>query len=211
MKPSENDRTQDADVPLPPPLPWRLPGIARVGVFTLARPLDVPDGLHAVAPRKLMVFVNRYRGGDASYEVLGLASLVRRKARVALVLHQVWVDEPGVRHVGRTQGLTPSDAGGFSWAESGLSVSSGESSAALSWRDRVRLALPVPITFTYFVSDGDRLGLVTAPGRATARPITMRINGWPGHFPELTGYEASFALHLDFRLTVRPPRMIGPS
>ncbi|MFD9791592.1 hypothetical protein ACFWXK_11655 [Streptomyces sp. NPDC059070] len=210
MKPLDDSQAHEAGLPLPPPLPWRLPGIAHAGVFTLARPLDVPGGLHALAPRKLMVFVNRYRGGDASYEVLGLASLVRRKGRVALVLRQVWVDEPGVRHVGRAQGLTPSDPGVFTWEDSGLSVSSEKATAALSWRDRARLALPTPITFTYFVSDGDRLGLVKAPGRATARPISLRLDEWPGHFPELTSHQASFALRLDFTLTVRPPRMIGP-
>lgn len=206
MKPFEDPGTQPADIP---PLPWRLVGTGRVGVFTLARPLDPPGGVQALAPRKLILFVNRYRGGDVSYEVLGTASLARRKGRIALVLHHVWVDEPAVRRVGR-EAYTPSDPAVFTWEESGTQVSSGGASAALSWRDRARLALPVPMTFTYFVWDGDRLGHVPAPGRATASPITMRLDKWPDHFPELTGYDASFAVRLNFTLIVSPPRMISP-
>ncbi|MFB7257927.1 hypothetical protein [Streptomyces nojiriensis] len=209
MSATEDPAAETADdFPAAPPLPWRLDGSARLGVFTLAQPMEAPSTVTAVAARRLLVFANSYRGGDVSYDALGVATLARHRHRVAVVPRHLWVDDPSIRRAGREQASTPSDPGSFAWSDSSARIASGQASVELSWHVRTRLALPMPMTFTYFVWDDGRLGCIPIPGRATGSPITMRINHWPDHFPELAAYESSLALRLNFAMTVRPQRLI---
>ncbi|MFB7257925.1 hypothetical protein [Streptomyces nojiriensis] len=205
-----DDRSTDTvgSTPEAPPLPWRVKGNACLGVFTLARPMDLRGGVTALAARRLLVAVTRHHGGDVCYDSLTVGTLARRGRTVGFVQHHNGIDDPSIRSAFRKLLCIPAEPSTFTWSDTTVSVTSEGTSVDVSWHPRSRFSLPLPMHFPYFMWDDGRLGCVPVPGRATAGPITMCISHWPDHFPELARHDSSVALRLNFAMTVRPPHML---
>lgn len=179
----EPDLPPQTSYPAPP---WRATGQMWMATATAVGPLSVPPDLTIVGnPRRLVIALARFNG-TLSYDEFAVGSMVRRRGRMGLWCHRIWVDDAASLWGGRQLWGIPKELARFDWDGSTVSVTSGARLlASFSFGPPGRRLPPLPIPVTGFGLVEDRL--VFLPGRVLARfaLTSIRIAGWSPLLPEL--------------------------
>lgn len=180
----EPDLPPQTSYPAPP---WRATGQMWMAAAAAVDPLPLPPDLTPVgSPRRLVIALTRFNG-TLSYDELAVGSLVRRRGRVGIWCHRIWVDDAASLWGGRQLWGIPKELARFDWDGSTVSVTSGAGLlASFSLGPPGRRLPPLPAPGTGFGLAGDHRMFL--PGRIFARfaLTSIRITGWSPLLPGLS-------------------------
>jgi Acetoacetate decarboxylase (ADC) len=170
-------------VPYPPP-PWQLSGNSWLGLFRADTSLTLPvEYKHILSARYVAVALIRYLSGTLQYDELIVASLVRRRARVGLYVHHIWVDDLSSLWGGRKIWGLQKEMAVFAWEKNVATVSDAEGLIAQIEVNQDKAQLPtLPLWMPSFGNvDGQAVFTV---GRINARlgRARMRVQDWSPRF-----------------------------
>ncbi len=170
-------------VPYPPP-PWQLSGSSWLGLFRANQALALPaEYKHFLSSRHVAVALIRYLSGTLQYDELIVASVARRRRRVGLYVHHIWVDDLSSLWGGRKIWGLQKEMAEFAWRKNVVTISDANGWIAQIEVNHDQAWLPsLPLWMPSF---GNAAGqsLFTV-GRINARlgKAGMRIHDWSARF-----------------------------
>lgn len=194
----------------PPRAPWNLQGQGWTAPFALDREVELPEGLAPLAPRTLVVILNRYTSGTLAYDELAFAVPVRQGLLPALWIPHIWVSSATSVAGGRRIWDLPKLLATFDWQGARCTVTDEDGPVlTLSVASGATSPLPVPVLLPAVGRRSDARFFA----RGSARPglATLSIADWSLRFPfqpEAQARGLSLA-GLDFTF-LEPRRLQGP-
>jgi Acetoacetate decarboxylase (ADC) len=190
-----------------PPMPWRMRGTMSAGVFSVAQPPAIADGLRPFVPRRLAVVLVRYLEGTLSYDELIVGSMARLGRRAGLYVHRIWVNDLASLWGGRRHWGLPKHMAEFTWKGSSFEVADGDGllvAGTVAVRSPRLPAVTLPLSG--FGRLDDTLLFTTSRLRARWAPARMELTRWSDRLPALTRPATPVCAVADpFRIIVPPP------
>jgi hypothetical protein len=197
-------------VPYPPP-PWQLSGQSWVGLFRANHSLSLPHEYKSLLnSRYVVVALIRYLSGTLQYDELIVASLVRRRARVGLFVHHIWVDDLSSLWGGRNIWGLPKEMAAFAWANNVATISDADGLIAQIEVNQDQARLPtLPLWMPSFGRVGEQM--VFTVGRINARlgRAGMRVHDWSPRFGFMLRPQPFLSVAgKPFEMIFRPPTFL---
>lgn len=167
-----------------PAPPWTLSGKSWLGIFKTDKPVPIPaEYKYLIFTRYIHIAVIRYLSGTLTYDEIIIGSLVRYKWRMALYVHNIWVDSIPSLWGGRELWGLNKELAHFDWQDDMVTAQDDQ---GLIGRFRVNLndAIMPAISFPIFSFGqiGHQKLLTKANLKTSLGAAGIEILEWPARY-----------------------------